>query len=100
MSFRLSVATVLVRARRRLPRGEHRQPASVTKRLRELCDVTTARVDGRDVITLTPRNNASGIELIYTHGGAYVHPIVRQQWDLVQGVLERTGATITVPLYA
>jgi monoterpene epsilon-lactone hydrolase len=100
MSLLLSVATVLVRIARLVPRGGERHPAPVTASLRELCGVTTTQqVDGCDVITLTPKTGASGIEVIYTHGGSYVHPIVRRHWDLLQGVIERTGATITVPLY-
>jgi monoterpene epsilon-lactone hydrolase len=99
MSFALSVATVLVRIVRALPRSEERHPAPVTERLLALCDVVTTTVDGRDVITLTPKAGASGIEIIYTHGGSYVHPIIRRHWDLIQAILERTGATITVPLY-
>lgn len=99
MSLALSVATVLVRIIRALPRSEERHPAPVTDSLRALCEVATVTVDGCDVITLTPRAGASGVEIIYTHGGSYIHPIVRRHWDLLQSVLERTGATITVPLY-
>src|ERR1700743_2097107 len=99
MSFLLSLATVLVRVSRLVPRGEERQPAPVTASLHELCEVTTAQIDGCTVVTLTPRSNASGIEIVYTHGGAYVHPIIRRHWDLLQAIIERTGATVTVPLY-
>jgi monoterpene epsilon-lactone hydrolase len=99
MSFLLTVATVLVRASRLIPRSRERHPAPVTAGLLELCDVSTTPMVGRDVITLTPQSGASGLEVIYTHGGSYVHPIVRRHWDLLQAIIERTGATITVPLY-
>ena len=99
MSFLLSLATVLVRATRMLPRSEERHPAPVTDGLKALCDVATTRVAGCDVITLTPKRNPSGIELIYTHGGSYIHPIIRRHWDLLQAIIVRTGATVTVPLY-
>lgn len=99
MSVRLSVATVLVRALRLLPQKKERHAASVTPALLALCDITTEQVDGCDVITLTPKIRNSGIEIIYTHGGSYIHPIVRRHWDLLQAIIHRTGATITVPLY-
>jgi acetyl esterase/lipase len=71
----------------------------VTQRLAALCDVTMVQVNGCDVITLAPKIGGSGIELIYTHGGSYIHPIVKRHWHLIQGIIQRTGATITVPLY-
>jgi monoterpene epsilon-lactone hydrolase len=99
MSFRLSLATLLVRINRARPKPDQRHPAPVSKKLLELCDVTTEQVDGCDVFTLTPKSNASGIELIYTHGGSYIHPIVAFHWDLIRSIIERTSATVTVPLY-
>lgn len=99
MSLALSVASLLVRINRARPRSEERHPAPVSKRLAELCDVRTEQVDGCDVITLTPKADASGIEVIYSHGGSYVHPIVPFHWDLLREIIERTNATVTVPLY-
>lgn len=99
MSLRLALATAAVRALRALPHSGERHPAPVTKTLLAMCDVTTTQVNGCDVLTLTPKIRNSGIEIIYTHGGSYIHPIVRRHWDLLQGIIRRTGATITVPLY-
>jgi monoterpene epsilon-lactone hydrolase len=99
MSLRLSVATALVRINRARPKSGDRHPAPVSKGLLETCDVTTERVDGRDVVTLTPRKRATGTELIYLHGGSYIHPISVFHWDILEGIITRTGATITVPMY-
>ncbi|HEX4057149.1 MAG TPA: alpha/beta hydrolase [Galbitalea sp.] len=99
MSLQLSVATLLVRINRVLPKGKERHPAPVSKRLRLLCDVTTEQVDGCDVITLIPKIGGTAIEVIYTHGGSYIHPIVAFHWDLVWSIIQRTGATFTLPLY-
>jgi acetyl esterase/lipase len=99
MSFQLSLATFLVRVDRAIPKGSRRRPAPVPKRLRELCDVTVDQVDGCDVITLAPKIGGSDIEVIYTHGGSYIHPIVGFHWDLIWSLIQRTGATFTLPLY-
>jgi acetyl esterase/lipase len=99
MSFRLSVATALVRINRARPKSSERTPAPVSKRLVEYCEVTTEQINGCEVITLTPRTHSTGIELVYLHGGSYIHPISSFHWNLLEAIIRRTGATITVPMY-
>ncbi|WP_051720311.1 alpha/beta hydrolase fold domain-containing protein [Streptomyces sp. NRRL F-2799] len=79
----------------RHPRPDAPLPAN----LRRTCAVRTETVDGREVITLTPRRGATGTEVIYLHGGAYVRPLVAAHWRIVAALIRRTGATVTVPLY-
>ncbi len=95
----MAATSVLVRIIRRLPRGRESAPAPIPRSLRELCEVTSTEVDGCTVYTLTPKANAIGTEVIYTHGGAYVHPISSLHWGLLKGIIERSGVTMTVPLY-
>src|ERR1700733_9944080 len=99
MSLRLSIATALVRFNRARPKSAERHPAPVSKGLLANCEATTEQVDGCDVITLVPRRKATGIELIYLHGGSYIHPMSSFHWDLLEGIIRRTGATVTVPMY-
>ena len=99
MSFAMAATSVLVRVVRALPSGPDKGPAPTPQNLRELCDIRTAEVDGCTVYTLTPKSGATGTELIYTHGGAYVHPISSLHWGLLRSLIERTGVTMTVPLY-
>ena len=54
---------------------------------------------GRTVITVAPLGDAGGPEILYLHGGAYVHGMVGILWSLVADLVKRTGATVTVPLY-
>ena len=61
--------------------------------------ISTRLVAGQPVLTLTPRTGARGTQLIYTHGGAYVHPMVTAQWWIVDHMTRGTGVTITVPFY-
>ncbi|MFE9687243.1 alpha/beta hydrolase [Streptomyces sp. NPDC006285] len=70
-------------------------PASLLKRY--ACTQTT--VAGLPVMRLTPRGTASGRHLIYTHGGAYVMPLVRPHWHVLDRMTRGTGVTLTVPLY-
>ncbi|GAA4681925.1 alpha/beta hydrolase [Frondihabitans cladoniiphilus] len=70
-------------------------PASVRRRV----DVTETTVQGRPVVRLTPRGAASGRHLIYLHGGCYTFGILTVHWNLLATLADRSGVTITVPLY-
>ena len=99
MSLAMAATSVLVRIIRRLPDTREHTPAPIPRSLRELCKVTATEVDGCTVYTLTPKANATGTEVIYTHGGAYVHPISSLHWGFLKSLIESSGVTMTVPLY-
>ena len=99
MSFAMAATSALVRVIRTLPSAPDRGPAPIPTNLRELCEIPTAEVDGCTVYTLTPKAGATGTEVIYTHGGAYVHPIRRCTGACCASLIVLTGVTITVPLY-
>ncbi|MFF7967023.1 alpha/beta hydrolase [Streptomyces sp. NPDC007903] len=78
----------------------HNPPdAPVPESLRRSCLVSTETVDGHEIITLTPESGATGPEVIYLHGGAYVRPLVSAHWRIIAALIRQTGATVTVPLY-
>jgi acetyl esterase/lipase len=62
---------------------------------------------GQVVYTLTPRRDAAdsraggegGWHLVYTHGGGFVHPLMRSHWAIIAALIDVTGATVTVPIY-
>ncbi|MBM7117420.1 alpha/beta hydrolase [Archangium primigenium] len=109
-SVRLRLASTAVR----LGRGPERDPAELRRKyenrkpptpatlpraLRNRCDVREDTVLGQPVYTLTPKHGASGWHIIYTHGGAFVNPLQGAHWDILEQLIEETGATVTVPLY-
>lgn len=63
------------------------------------CDMHEEQIDGMRVVRLVPKFEASGWHIIYTHGGAYVSGLITAHWDIVDALIEATGATVTVPLY-
>ncbi|GGF21215.1 alpha/beta hydrolase [Subtercola lobariae] len=92
----------------------HRQPpAPVTRGLLKVAHVEELTVEGRPVIRLTPKHaptrtgtgsatstgTTAGTHLIYTHGGAFVFSILATHWQLLASIIEKTGVSITVPLY-
>lgn len=56
---------------------------------------------GQSVYTVSPQGQTSlsGGSVLYLHGGAYVRPITRFHWHLIEELVHLTGCTITVPLY-
>ncbi|GAB2714418.1 alpha/beta hydrolase fold domain-containing protein [Nocardia thraciensis] len=61
--------------------------------------VTQWEVHGRPVFTIRPRHGSSSRHVFYLHGGAYVHQIQRDHWKFLSRLVDRTGCTVTVPLY-
>lgn len=73
--------------------------APIPSTIQRLCLVSESSINGNRVITLTPRKASSGIEIVYVHGGAYIHPIFGAQWHIIRCLIQQTGATVTVPSY-
>jgi monoterpene epsilon-lactone hydrolase len=75
------------------------EPAAIPGRLTRLCTVSKTLIRGHAVFTLTPKGGGTGTELIYTHGGAYVNPLVRPHWSLMRALIAASGVTVTAPVY-
>jgi epsilon-lactone hydrolase len=73
--------------------------APVSAPLRRACTVKSEQIAGRSVVTLTPRRNSTGVQLVYLHGGAYIGSLVPAHWRIIRTLIEKTGATVTVPFY-
>lgn len=74
-------------------------PAPISRSLRRLCDIREEKAQGFTVYTLTPKKDASGWHIIYTHGGGFVNEMVGPHWDIIEELIQKTGATVTVPIY-
>jgi monoterpene epsilon-lactone hydrolase len=83
----------------RMSIARSRPDAPVPQALRRSFSITADTVRGRQVITLTPKSGGINTHLIYTHGGAYNHPLLGVHWRIIAALTRRTGARVTVPLY-
>lgn len=85
----------------RLRRTLHFRPADapVPWWLRRQCTVERLDGYGCPVLRLRPAA-ASRIHIVYLHGGAFVYPLVAMHWWIIAALINRTGATVTVPSYA
>ncbi|PXY31337.1 alpha/beta hydrolase fold domain-containing protein [Prauserella muralis] len=79
----------------RTPAEEIQPPAALWRRL----DVTRTVVRDRPCFTLAPKAPTSSKHVLYFHGGAYVHEIQRDHWRFFSRLIDRTGCTVTVPVY-
>ncbi|MGG4627064.1 alpha/beta hydrolase [Serratia odorifera] len=76
------------------------QTASIPSALRSSCHIKECMYQEQRVVTLTPRTGKRDLHILYLHGGAYVNPLLRAHWSIIGAVINATGATVTVPLYA
>ena len=63
------------------------------------CNVSKHKHAGRNVFTLTPKNNKSNVHILYLHGGAYVQNFFKQHWKFLSKLVEQTHCSITAPDY-
>ncbi|WP_172582822.1 PPOX class F420-dependent oxidoreductase [Subtercola boreus] len=77
-----------------------RTPAApISREILRLATVEELRVGGQRVIRLTPRTGATGAQLVYLHGGAYVYSLVTPHWQILARLIALSGVTVTVPFY-
>lgn len=74
-------------------------PVRPPARMNKNCRVTDRWCQGVHVDVITPRRGAGSSQVLYLHGGAYVHEVSGPHWRLIQGLVQRTGATVHVPAY-
>ncbi|PWJ53849.1 Acetyl esterase/lipase [Quadrisphaera granulorum] len=68
---------------------------------RVLRSVVTTRSshEERDVVAVVPRKGPRTTTIVYFHGGAYINPMVTEQWDLVAALALQNHARVLVPAY-
>ena len=58
-----------------------------------------AEFHGRPVYTIRPQGESPRKQLLYFHGGAYVHGVTKHHWQFVGKLARGLSANVTVPLY-
>ncbi len=78
---------------------QSRGPAAPGRRRERRLRITEESFAGRPVITVAPKGTPSRHHILYLHGGAYVFDLLDVHWRGIEGLIARTGATVTIPLY-
>src|SRR5699024_289863 len=79
--------------------GAPKPPAPVPADVADRYAIEEREIAGTPVQILHPREGASGIQVVYFHGGAYTLPFLDPHWAIVAGLADRTGAQMWVPHY-
>jgi epsilon-lactone hydrolase len=67
---------------------------------REKFRVEQSQVNGAMVWTIAPRATTDNpLRILYLHGSAYISQAVSLHWDIVEQVIDRTGAAVMLPFY-
>lgn len=69
-----------------------------TRWTRLVAEVEERMLDGHLVWSLRPRRGPVTVEVLYLHGGGYVHPLTVDYWRLARSLV-RGGAQVVVPCY-
>ena len=73
--------------------------ASVPQSLHKLCDVRHELINRREVIFLTPKENASNNSLMFIHGGGYISDLDGLHWKAIEYLIKKTGVSMVIPIY-
>jgi acetyl esterase/lipase len=77
-----------------------RGPALPSQAFRSRFYIREEKQEGLRTFIVTSRgNNNQSLRILYMHGGAYILNIWPQHWTIVEGLINRTGATVVVPVY-
>lgn len=68
----------------------------VPKSMKAKFDVRSIVVDGKQAVTMKPKQNASHKHILFLHGGAYIMAAAIMHWKLIQQIIEKTGFTVTL----
>ena len=96
--FKKSFSTP-VRGMAATAKNRKKGPAEPGSKIRALCDVVESEVNGHRLFTATPKEGGSGAQILYLHGGGYVLDLDAVHWNLITGLIQRTGASVSVPIY-
>jgi acetyl esterase/lipase len=66
----------------------------------EKFDVKQTHVHNHLLVTVAPRETTNkDLRILFLHGGSYVFDVQTLHWDVVEQWVERTGATLLLPVY-
>lgn len=100
IKFGMSVAGMKNYIEKTIERNNfNHKPADIPKSLGRKFEISEKSVLKNTVYIIRPKANVSEKTIIYLHGGAYIESISKIHWDFIEELLNRTNATIFVPLY-
>jgi acetyl esterase/lipase len=87
------------RFRDRVRAIQARGPAQPGRARERRLRISRESFGGHEVFTAAPCQGGSRHHILYLHGGAYVFDLLPVHWRVIEGLIRRTGASVTIPLY-
>ncbi|MCK0127306.1 alpha/beta hydrolase [Erythrobacter sp. F6033] len=53
----------------------------------------------QEVVTIHPKSGPGQWHMLYFHGGGFVLPMFKEHWPLAAAMVDKLGASVTLPLY-
>lgn len=85
--------------RNKIEQRSYPKPAPMPRNFRKLFQTQEQQVNGHPIFTIAPLHKKPSMQVIYTHGGAYINALQWIHWSIIQQLVERVGAQVTVPIY-
>lgn len=86
---------LLAKAVKRRPK----EPAEPSAKIKRKYEVSETSRGGARTFVVAPREGGRPLDILFLHGGAYIWDLMSIHWSFITGLVDRLGATITVPLY-
>jgi acetyl esterase/lipase len=100
MKFVMNISGVKTALEKGLKKGKIKNdPAPIPSSISKKYQVETEIIDGFKVWTLSPKKSKSDKVIFFFHGGAYVFNVYKQHWQLIDKLIEATGATFVIHDY-
>jgi len=71
----------------------------IPNKIRKRYEVQEIDIDNDKLAKISPKENASDAAVLFIHGGAYIMEMDTYHWHAVMGIIDKTNATVYVPIY-
>ncbi len=73
--------------------------SEVPEKLEDRYDIKVEKYTGKNVVTISPKEDKTENYIIYFHGGSYMAEITDAHWNFLDKIIQETKASIIVPDY-
>ncbi len=71
----------------------------IPNKIRKRYEVQEIDIDNDKLVKISPKEYASDAAVLFIHGGAYIMEMDTYHWHAVMGIIDKTNATVYVPIY-
>ncbi|MGX7420021.1 alpha/beta hydrolase [Carnobacterium gallinarum] len=88
-----------IKLKKQVAKKQHKEKSAPPKKIHQQVMVERNELDSCVYYVLTSREKSSQKEIIYFHGGGYIHSITSLHWEFLASLVVRLQCRIIVPMY-